>query len=301
MPTQLRRMSEHRSIVLACLLANGCDRLLGLQHVSGVDDASTDGSVDTSIDAPLDGPFEGCWDPVQTVLDSDSDGVLDGCDNCPGDPNPTQLDADGDGVGDACDPNPGSAIDHLAFFDPFTTNDTLWRARGVDHEWVHEPGAWSQTRALITTNTQLVYDRTFRNPTVVVRFDSQLNPPAETTAGAYSLIGAQPSANLPLDGVLCGMYTGNSTQHVIVLELLDGDVRSYSGTPNSQAGAALTSLADPARLLVTHTQCIGQQGTSQIDLVSLPTMVAPASMTRVALSAYRTSVRFSSITVIETY
>ncbi|HSK01417.1 MAG TPA: hypothetical protein VK932_09255, partial [Kofleriaceae bacterium] len=58
---------------------------------------------------------------------------------------------------------------------------------------------------------------------------------------------------------------------------------------------------DPSRLLATHTQCTGRQGSSQLDTVSLPTTVSPANMTKIGLSAYRTSVRFTSVTVIETY
>jgi len=60
--------------------------------------------------------------------DEDGDGVADACDVCPHLAD-DQADRDGDGVGDACDPHPDDAIDHLAYFDPFTAPDDIWLFR----------------------------------------------------------------------------------------------------------------------------------------------------------------------------
>jgi hypothetical protein len=59
--------------------------------------------------------------------DEDGDGVDDACDVCPHVADPAQTDTDGDGVGDACDPNPTTPIDHIAFFDPFTSQRSEWK------------------------------------------------------------------------------------------------------------------------------------------------------------------------------
>jgi hypothetical protein len=58
--------------------------------------------------------------------DEDGDGIDDACDDCPHLPNADQLDSDGDGVGDLCDPHPSDPIDHIAFFDPFTSLRPEW-------------------------------------------------------------------------------------------------------------------------------------------------------------------------------
>lgn len=63
-----------------------------------------------------------------TGHDEDGDGVPDACDVCPHIAD-DQADRDGDGVGDACDPHPDDPIDHLAFFDPFTGPDDIWKFR----------------------------------------------------------------------------------------------------------------------------------------------------------------------------
>jgi hypothetical protein len=85
-----------------------------------------------------DGAKRAC---VPVGHDEDGDGIDDACDGCPYIYDPTQPDEDGDGVDDACDPHPTDPIDHIVFFDAFTSIDSGWTFEHdmptvVDDQWV---------------------------------------------------------------------------------------------------------------------------------------------------------------------
>jgi hypothetical protein len=103
------------ALALVVAWAGACGRL-------GFDSGETDSTLAT------------CAAPVGH--DEDGDGVDDACDDCPHVANPAQADGDGDGVGDVCDPNPTLAIDHIAFFDPFTVPRPEWLAVGFTPQYV---------------------------------------------------------------------------------------------------------------------------------------------------------------------
>lgn len=101
--------------VALCLLAGGCNALLGLDDTVRADRDRDGDGVDDSVDNcpglanPLQLPTD-CvqgliceTDGMRTSLDSDRDGIDDGCDACLLGP---PVDEDGDGIADACDPCP---------------------------------------------------------------------------------------------------------------------------------------------------------------------------------------------------
>ncbi|HUS30752.1 MAG TPA: hypothetical protein VMZ53_19715 [Kofleriaceae bacterium] len=278
------------------MLLCGCDGVFGLTHIH----ADGDDQVIVAMDAPAaDVTISDaltCWLPGLVQYDSDTDGFPDGCDNCPGEANPPQNDEDHDGVGDECDPHLGDAHDHLAFFDGFQTTDPLWVARGTDGDWKHNVGEWIQTRGISTTNTQLVYGKSFRSPSVAVTFFGQLTPPHASTVGVFALMDPSSTSNPP-DGVLCGLSVTDKTR-VHIIELVNGDVANG----NEQVGASTLPTSGIAHLLATSRDCTARKaGTVAPTMrVALPTPVAQA-MSPIALSAYQSSVRFTSVTVIETY
>lgn len=101
-----------------------------------MDDAAVDTQTagDAGHDAsPGDGDGDAILDNLDNCVtvknadqhDEDDDAIGDVCDPCPH-LSGTAADGDSDGVGDACDPQPTVAKQHIAFFDPFTTDQPEW-------------------------------------------------------------------------------------------------------------------------------------------------------------------------------
>jgi hypothetical protein len=106
--------SASRSLlVLAGLLAGGCDAVFGLHPIAEPRDGG-DGDAAPPVIAYLNDPLG----------DLDGDGDLNGVDLCPTIAGP-QADGDGDGVGDACDPRTG-VRDCILLFDDFRIPDSRW-------------------------------------------------------------------------------------------------------------------------------------------------------------------------------
>jgi hypothetical protein len=292
-----------RVAIYTLLLAGaGCDRLLGIQHVS---DAEVYGDGPPHADAntkgwPTDGNVVPCPMPVGTP-DEDGDGISDVCDNCPADPNPGQKDGDRDGVGDVCDPHPMFAVERLAYFEPFNAMPAGTQISGT---WTAAGGALGGSSG--TGRAWFVLAAgPWREPTVEVKIDSTKN--LGNTVGTFAsgvALPVDPAPTLPNpDGIECRTRFSLGPDDYQLQRLRGGDVVA-NGTAPAGSGAPTTDYLSAARLGDSPLCTIGRGSAPPSMIVgghmSIVEETSDATQPRVALTLAQASASFTSVVVIET-